>query len=187
MPTTIAVTKTGHEGVSQDFFLRADSDGREGHDEERGRSEKQRTLERQRRAEMEQHDAEIHRMPDKCVRAIGLERVALEHVHADAVAAPQRPHRPCREDRGGEGDGEAGVAQRVIEVDRQRLDVRDDERQPDEGRVVLDPPRRVGDEEVRALPAQDAQSGGRQENEVRREQHRDAQRTVVHRTILAVV
>jgi len=110
--------------------------------------------------------------------------MALEHVHTDAVAAAQRPHRPGRECRRRGRDREADEPQVRIEVDRERLRVRHDEWHPHEGRVVLDPPRRVSDEAVRALTPQDAQRSGGQEDEVRREQDRDAQGAVVHLTIL---
>src|SRR5439155_26684548 len=119
------------------------------------------------------------------VRSVGLQRVTGEDVEADAVAAPERPHRPRREERGRDARAEADVAHDAVEVDRERLDdVRDEEGQPDKGRVVLDRPRRTCDELVAALTANDPQRRGGEEDDVRREKDRDAQGAFVHVLIL---
>jgi len=67
------------------------------------------------------------------------------------------------------------------EIDGDRKKVGDDERDPDERRVVLEPPRVAGSKKVPPLAADDPKSARGEENDVRGEQNADAQCTIVHR------
>lgn len=184
----------GAERLAQDAVLGGDARERERHDDDRGRDEEQDALEGEGGAEMEGHDAEAHRMADERERAVRLQTMALEEIEPDAVAAAEGPHAPRREEGTREREPEPGQLCAGREVRRRHegrepgdLRVDEHERHPDERRVVLDPPRRLRAQEMSALAADDPEGCRGQEDDVRREQHGDAERAVIHVVIVGAV
>jgi hypothetical protein len=81
--------------------------------------------------------------------------MALEQVHAKAVALTQRPHPPGGEERGHDGERQACEADHHRKVDRDGIEVGEHERDPHERGVVLEEPVGVRAQLVLALPADD--------------------------------
>jgi hypothetical protein len=119
-------------------------------------------------------------MPRDAVRSGGDQAVALEEVHADAVALAERPHGPRSEDRRPDRDPEARKPNRHREVCREREKIRNHERHPDEWRVVLQEPRALRADQVPARSSHDPQRPGREKDDVSGQQHTDAESAVVH-------
>src|ERR1700687_1930474 len=106
--------------------------------------------------------------------------MAVKDVRPDPVSSSQRPHRPGREERRRDPEDQARDLDVGVQVYRERLEVGEEEWQPDEGWVVLDPPGCPCDELVRAPPAEDPEGAGGEEDGVGCHEDGDLEGAVIH-------